>query len=225
VRIFTLAISSLTLAAISGGALAQDAKSSAAADKFYVGVDIGHSMMEAEFSEQFFGPNVDRHSGSDTGYGVRIGYQFLKWMSVELGYVDFGELSMTGVAYPCGLNVQGPCTYNMRATTRGPMFNVVGSWPFAKDWALHGRLGVMNAMGSMIEEDPDRPNTRRRYHDNVSALGFGLGLSYSFSEHTSVSLDYARYDQMELGLTMGGGGTVVDLGSSELASFGFRYRF
>lgn len=201
------------------------ASAAASADgKLYVGFDIGRSKLDATISQQFFGPQVGRQDGNDTGYKLRVGYQFIRYVALEAGYADFGEFSVSGVPYTCRPPATG-CSFDVRSKTSGAYANVVGSWPFAERWALNGRLGAMRARVSTTEEDPSVPSTRRHYSATNTALVYGTGLSYQLSSRTTLSLDWAQYDQIDVGLGLGGGAAVYDLGSSSLTSLGISYRF
>jgi OOP family OmpA-OmpF porin len=192
--------------------------------KFYLGLDVGRSKLDATVSQQFFGSRVGRESGNDTGYKLRVGYQFIRYVALEAGYADFGEISIHDIPYNCIPPATG-CRFDVRSKTNGAFANVVGSWPFADGWALNGRLGAMRARVSTTEENPVVASTRRHYSDINTAVAYGAGLSYSLSSHTTLSLDWAQFDQVDLGLTLGGSAGVYDLGSSSLTSLGISYRF
>ncbi len=83
----------------------------------------------------------------------------------------------------------------------------------------------MRARVSTTEQNPTVASTHRHYSDTNVAVLYGAGLSYELSSHTTLSVDWAQFDQVDLGLTLGGSAGVYDLGSSSLTSLGISYRF
>jgi OmpA-OmpF porin, OOP family len=193
--------------------------------KFYVGLDVGSSDLDATVSQQFFGPQVRQESGSDVGFKARFGIQISRYFAVEAGYVDFGEFTLRDIPYSCAPQQPGPCTYDVSSQTHGPFANLVVSWPFAERWALNGRLGGYYADISTSERDPDVPGTQQSYSDSGIGLQIGGGFSFQLDPRMTLSLDYGRYDVIDFGLAIGGGVGVYDVGSSSLVSLGFAYRF
>jgi OOP family OmpA-OmpF porin len=201
---------------LSGTALAEG--------KLYAGLDVGRSRLDARTSEQFFGPQAGQKSGNDTGYKIRLGYQFIRYVALEAGYADFGEFSIENIPYFCS-PASARCSFDVRSKTHGAFINAVGSWPFTDRWALNGRLGGMRAEVSTTEQNPAIASTRRHYSDINTAVFYGAGVSYELSSRATVSLDWAQFDQVDLGLSLGGSAAVYDLGSSSLTSIGISYRF
>ena len=206
---------------VSGGAIA--ASADGGPGKLYVGLDAGHSKLDAAGSQQFFGPQAGQQSGHDVGYRFRLGYQFIRYLALEVGYADFGEFAINDVPYLC-LPPATACRFNVRSKTSGALIHVVGSWPFAEHWALNGRLGAMYANVSTTEQNPAIASTHRKYSDSNTALAYGAGVSYELNARVTVSVDWVKYDQVGLGPSLGGGAALYDLGSSSLASVGVSYR-
>lgn len=214
----------IAIVAISSAAVAAPP---AAPHRFYVGLDVGRSTSDGEISNQFFGQTVRQPAGDSTGARLRFGYQFTRYVAMEGGYVDFGEFSVHDIPYTCSTGGGGAtsCTYDVRSKTRGVFMDVVGSWPFAGRWTLNGRLGAIRAESRTSERDPNLPASSRRYSDTNAGLMYGVGLAYSFNPRADAELSWSEFDQLGLGLDIGGGAAVFDLGSSKLLSLGVRYRF
>jgi opacity protein-like surface antigen len=194
--------------------------------KFYVGLEGGRSNSDGEVSQQFFGPTVRRPTGNATGIKLRAGYQFTRYVALEGGFVDFGEFSAHDIPYACAVGGGvTTCTFDVRSHTRGAFIDVAGSWPFAERWALNARLGAIHAESRTTEHDPAVASSRRRYSDSNAGLMYGAGVSFAFSARVEAELSWSEFDQLGLGLNLGGGAAVFDLGSSRLLSLGARYRF
>jgi OmpA-OmpF porin, OOP family len=193
--------------------------------KFYVGLDIGNSRLDASLSQQFFGPGLGQQRGDDVGFRLRVGVQFSRYIAVEAGYADFGDFTLNDIPYVCAPQQPGPCTYNVSSSTHGVIVGAVGSWPFAEHWSLNGRLGGVYMDVSTSERDPDVPSSAANYSNSGWGLHYGAGLGYQLNPRMALSLDWARYDQIDLGLTIGGAPGAYTVNTSSLASLGFTYRF
>jgi opacity protein-like surface antigen len=192
--------------------------------KVYVSFDIGQARADAQASYEFIGPTYVQKRGTSTGYKALIGVQFIRFVAVELGYVNFGDNEFN-IPYTCPANVQGPCSTIMRSRLSGPFMNAVGSLPFAQRWSLNARAGIFQADLKAEEIDQNASPQRNDRSDDNFALTFGAGVSVKLTQNLDLSLDWNRYFQMGLGLTLGGGAISTDLGDSTLTSLGVRWRF
>jgi opacity protein-like surface antigen len=193
--------------------------------KFYVGLDAGSSRLDASLSQQFFGPEISQHTGNDIGYRLRFGVQASRYFAAEVGFIDFGEFALRDIPYTCAPQQPGPCTFDLNSASRGPLVNIVVSWPFAERWALNGRVGGYYADITTSEQDPDVPGTKQEYHDSGIGFQIGAGLSFQINPRMKVSADWGKYDLIEFAPTLSGGIGAYDVGSASLMSLGFAYRF
>ena len=205
---------------LSGTALADGASRDWVAHGFYVGLDVGKSKLGA--GNQFFGPEGYTDSGDDTGYKLRFGYQFNRYVAVEVGYADLGEITINGVPYACTPTTT--CSRSARTKTRGALVNTVGSWPFAERWALNGRLGAMRSRVATTEQSVPGPGTFH-YSQTDVAITYGAGVSFRLNSHATAGVDWLRFDRYDLYPTFGGSAGVASQGSSSLVSLGLTYRF
>jgi OmpA-OmpF porin, OOP family len=208
------------MALASGAALAQQPPG-----KYYVGLDVGRSWLEATQSATFFGPEVSRQDGHDLGFKALFGIQVSRYFAVEAGYVDFGDFDVQAIPYDCGTGAPPPCTFDVTASTRGPSTNLVGLWPFAEHWSLSFRAGAQYAQISVTERDPDVAGSTEKHDDASWGVLYGAGINYQVTPRLRARLNWERNEQIEFGLGLGGGATVFDLGSSSLTSLGVDYRF
>jgi OOP family OmpA-OmpF porin len=190
------------------------------ADGFYVGLDFGKAKFDP--GNRFFGREGYRDSGADSGYKLRFGYQFIRYVAVEVGYADLGEISINGNPYLCTPTTT--CSLSARTKTSGALVNAVGSWPFAERWALNGRLGAMRSKVATTEQSVPGPGPTH-YSQTDMAITYGAGVSFRLNSHATASVDWARFDRYDGGPTLGGGVGVVSRGSSSLASLGLTYMF
>lgn len=193
--------------------------------RFYAGVDIGRSRGEASPSAQFFGQTIRAPEDEATGFKLRLGYQFSKYVAVEAAYVNFGTFEFNGIPYACPANIPGPCVYNLRSRITGPLANVVGSLPLGERWSLNARAGVLYAKTEAREVNPGLPASAGSSPDSNSAITYGVGVGFKLNERLTLEADWANYDQVGLSITMGGTARAFTEGTSSLASLGVRYRF
>lgn len=123
---------------------------------FYAGAGIGMS----DVSTGPFG-------GNDFAYKLFVGYDFMKYLAVEGGYVDGGSPSDHGV----NIGVDG---WDVQ---------VLGKWPVTDALDLHARLGWM-----WYDVSADSHGMHASGSDDDLLYGFGVG--YTFAEHFWVTGDW-----------------------------------
>jgi opacity protein-like surface antigen len=215
----------LGLLVFGGATMAQAQGPAQPTTPFYIGLDVGRSKLEASASSQFFSAADGSRSGDDTGYRFRAGYQFSANFALELGYVDFGQFTARNIEAYCATQGGATCFYDLDSSTDGGFVNLLWSWRFHPGWSLDTRLGAFNANVHNTEQETGVPGSRVRSSDTNTALMYGLGVSYEITPRLGVGLEFSEYEQIGLGLGLGGGPAIFDLGSSRLASLGITYRF
>ena len=124
---------------------------------FYVGAGIGD-----------FGLDVGGFSGSDTGFKLYGGYEFIKYFAVEAEYIDGGSVDDGGLK----IDVSG---YNLSG---------VGILPLAGKFNVFAKLGMifwdakMHGFGNDSGED----------------FSWGVGGGYSFTDQFGVRLEYQGFE-------------------------------
>jgi hypothetical protein len=88
-------------------------------------------------------------------------------------------------------------------------------------WSINGRLGGFR----MKMRTHESGNAGVADSGNHGGLQYGLGVGYRMNEHWRVQLDWTRYEEVDLGLTFGGGIGVFSFGQSELTSLGVEYHW
>jgi opacity protein-like surface antigen len=191
--------------------------------KFYVGLDVGQSRIEAE-SGEFLYPADDIQHGTDVGFKALFGIQISRYFAVEAGYTHFGSFDARNIPYTCGAGSPPPCTYDVSASTHGPFTDLVGLWPFAEHWSASVRAGVQYAQSSLKAHDPDVPASTTDHDESSFGFLYGVGVNYQLNERMRVRLNWEQNDQLALGLNLGGGVGFYELGSARLISLGLDYR-
>ena len=151
---------------------------------------------------------LSRANGSpDSGYRLRLGYQYSRYFAVEGQYTDFGRTS--GEVFATSSNLASA----FRSTGMG--VDTVAMLPW-RSFSFYGRLGAYrgesrNAFAqysTSLLGDPASQRTRWRY---------GMGVRYDFTKSLGIKAEVERYSPL---------GTPLDpQAESDLISVGLSWRF
>src|SRR5262245_35020938 len=111
-----------------GVALASPAQ--AADSGFYVFGNLGMAKLKTD-PEMDPGMTVD---DKDTAWKLGGGYMFMRYVGIEAGYAQLGELTASD-----------PSPFNVNISASGPFVAAIGVLPLGERFSLFGRLGVINA--------------------------------------------------------------------------------
>jgi OOP family OmpA-OmpF porin len=153
------------IAVVALGALASLPVWAQSGEGLRAGPYIGASVGKPDWRTDNVG-SIGDGGNSGTGYKLYGGYAFSPNLALEVGGVRLGRLSGNGG----------------EAKADGAYIDAVGLWPVNPQWALLGRLGVVNAKVST-------PGGSDR---GTGAKG-GLGVQYNFDTHTSLRAEWERY--------------------------------
>lgn len=152
-------------------------------------------------------------------WGAQVGYRFNKWVAVEVGYVDLGELLYTLPGQLSGiyreivcanrecsemalleLPINGDFERATQITSAGITGSVLGMFPIGPRFDLHVRGGLYMADTRVTNrlrfvEDPIE-NTNLD-HDRVDAsqteLFAGIGGAWNINQNFALRVEYQRY--------------------------------
>jgi OOP family OmpA-OmpF porin len=188
------------------------------AHKRYVGLDIGNSRASGGLSGA-------ETTESSTGFAIRFGYQFNRYLAAEIGYADFGDFDFEYRPSTCPGRPPGGCDVTTHTSLHGPLANVVGLIPLSDRWALKARAGVFHASVSTRESGPGAPVPPPKFSDSNNGLHFGAAAAYRVNDHLDIEVAWTYFEQISFGLTIGGSAAAYSDGRSSLASLGLAYRF
>jgi len=152
----------------------------AAEPGFYLGASGGQSFIDDE---------TDNYKIDDdaTGWKAYIGYQFLPWLGVEAGYVDFGSYSSDNLFEGTELDV-------INADIDGSAWEgfLVGSLPIGPV-DLFAKVGAAD-----ITTEVDTQNFGTD-SENDTQLAYGVGAAYNFGKgHWGLRVEAEGYDDDEV---------------------------
>jgi len=165
----------------------------AAEDGFYVGAGVGYGSMSIDSQKidrildsaltptgyQVTGSNVDDGASPWSAF---VGYRFMKYVAVELGYIDLGNADYTGIVSD-GLDTAGRVKAQWEAS--GWPVSVLGIWPINNEWEVFGRVGLfmgdvklkakaVDGLGDML--------VRGNASNNSNEFIGGAGVNFNFLE-------------------------------------------
>jgi OOP family OmpA-OmpF porin len=131
--------------------------------QLYLGATIG----QAEYKEGCLG--TGECDDADTAWRILGGFQFNRFLALELGYYDFGEAS------------SGPVTIEAEA------FEIVavGSLHLTDRFSLYGKAGAYQGTLEGLGVDED-----------TSDLTYGIGARWDFTRRFGVRAEWQRYESL-----------------------------
>lgn len=152
-----------------------------------------------------------------TSYGLRVGYQFIDFIAIELGYSEFGEADNTFIDDFDDTITQ---RFGLTAVTLG----VKGILPLTNNFSLNARLGMASWDFSAEFQDSSVPGEVENLSKSGEDLYYGVGMEYSFSNSFYTGLEYSitNFDWSERDLE--GFSSKIEGENSNIAlSVGFKF--
>jgi OmpA-OmpF porin, OOP family len=140
---------------------------------WYVGASVGQSKARHVDCAGF--------SSCDTkaaAFGILGGYQINRNFAAELGYHDFGRVTLSG-----------PGSANIKANAAELVG--VGAYPFANQFSVYGKLGAYHAESKL--SPPPAGSGSASPKDRNTDLTFGLGAQYDVTREAGVRAEWQRY--------------------------------
>jgi hypothetical protein len=214
----------LGLAAVLSLLGAPTSRGVAADNGFYVGGNLGMASKDVpstefellnEALEDFFGytptsgaPSFD---DSDESYSLLVGYRVARWLALEGGYARLGKVSYSSYTRGNFPNDGGDLGVSQEAETTGFFVSALGVLPINYSWEIYGRAGMLfatnefslsvNARGDIFAQPSGADSFSKSSEDAYA----GLGVSFRFFDIYNVRLEYQRYFDAGLELTINKG--------------------
>lgn len=158
---------------------------------FYLGAtfsNLSHDLDTSVLDDGSTATNVSIDD-SDTALGFNAGYNVNANFAIELGYQDFGEVSVMGFSDGSGsFWAAGPAAALAEAT--GTTLGVKGSYPAAENIQLFGKIGLTSWDADFILADNDGvfPSS-----DDGTDMYFGVGATFK-TGNVGISASFTRFD-------------------------------
>jgi OmpA-OmpF porin, OOP family len=180
---------------------------------FYTGGYIGRSEKESDRAEfealrsnihAFFDYTPTTFESSfdeaDTTFAIFLGYRFNRYLAIEGGYADLGEVSYSSTSSGTFPNDVGFLNANIESETAGFQLSLLGVLPLSHNWELFARVGslfatntlkvALNAQGETFVQAGEISDSFNQTSTDTFA---GIGLSRRFFDIYDVRLEYQRF--------------------------------
>jgi OOP family OmpA-OmpF porin len=167
-----------------GGLLAfshASAQPSAPAPKAWLGASLGQSRFDDSIARGLFTTGtVDAKS---MAYKVFGGYQFFRYVGVEVAYVDLGNLVYSG-------EFSGTPIDNGKVSVKGIDISAIGTVALSDRISAFGKLGVYAWEAHASDVAPGATfNARNSGHD----ASFGVGLGYAVTRFSDLRAEFEQF--------------------------------
>lgn len=156
-------------------------------DKFFIGSTIGLANYDVSEGE-LFGGSPGSLDNSDNYFKLFVGAPFNKYLGVEAGYVDLGELNF---------KYQDSYNYNVSAAYTGYTLNLTLTLPITYRLSAYGKAGVFSWEGKANSVRTGIPPNTSKSTDSASVDGldgfYGLGVAYNW-RNTTIHAEYEMYE-------------------------------
>lgn len=196
--------------ALLGGLFAIYGSTAAAVDfpnGFYGGFNAGIAEEQDSCSKIPPPQGFDEVTGcddTDFGWQLFVGYQFMKWISAEAGYVDLGGSEYRVVSD------------SFTTEADGWTLNGVVTLPYLEKIGLYGTAGAF-----FWDRERKRVNSDNQSGSSSSDTGtdyfWGLGLRYPFTEKIGINLEVKNFNDV--------GSSTVGKSDYRLYTAGLLFRF
>jgi OOP family OmpA-OmpF porin len=153
---------------------------------FYVGAGLGNFSIDSD--SIYAGRDFD---GSDIGFKVFGGYQFMKWLAVEAEYIDGGEPDdvFRSPSFPddrlkASVGVSGFTGSAVGILPIGESFNVFGKLGFIY-WDTDGSAKIRDQGGTIVKTSVS---------DDGTDFAWGVGGTWNFAENFGARIEYQGFE-------------------------------
>ena len=193
---------------------------------FYVSADAGVTRGEGEFTG---GSNVNfvrtvRDDDSNS-LRVRVGYQFFKYIGMEVGYADLGDFAFDIGPANCPPAIPANCDFTMHASASGPFANAVFLLPVGEKLRFKGRIGAYLSTYETRASGPNASTNSSRGKDSESGAHFGVGAAFRATEKLEIELEYAQFRGPGFAQMAAPGAAHFEPGDISAITLGVAYRF
>jgi OOP family OmpA-OmpF porin len=174
----SLAVLVLVTAFVGNQAIAQDTG-------FYLGAKAGQSKFRGG-CEPTPGITFTSCDDKETAWGVFAGYQFNRYIAVETGWTDLGEITATGSA--------GAIPFSAGISAKGWEFVGVGSIPVSEQFSAYAKAGAYRwrVRGTVAATGLGTASA----NDSGTDFTYGLGLRFDFTKNVGARLEWQRYNDV-----------------------------
>ena len=144
-------------------------------------------------------------SGAESGYRLKLGYKYSRYLAVESEIVDFGTAAGSLFSNPAILSA------GFRSTGIG--VDTIATLPLWRQFSFYGRLGAYSGSRNLFS-----PSQVSLLGDSARArVRYGLGMRYDFTKALGVRAELERYAPL--------GSALAGEAEADTFSVGMSWRF
>ena len=193
---------------------------------FYVSADAGVSRGEGQFTGGSAVNFVESERDDDATFlRVRVGYQFAKFIAVEVGYVDLGDFEYDIGPPNCPTAIPANCDFTTQLSARGPLANVVLMWPLTERFRVKGRFGFAPIRFEGRESGPNASANPASGKDTEGNGHWSAAAAFRATPKLDVELEYTRFTGADFAELRAPGAAHFEPGKISIISLGVQYRF
>lgn len=170
-----------------------------------------------DFSIFTVGEQRNSFDESDIGFAISGGYRFTRYIAIEGGFTQFGQVTFKSRATGNFPLEPGTLATNIESETSGFTLSVLGAWPVTRNWELFARAGALMANNELklvvVAEGnqfvpPLGPGFSESGSKSSTNYFASLGISRRVLEIYAVRLEYQRV--FDAGVELTGGESDLD---------------
>lgn len=160
----------------------------------YFGIASGETEGDASVSDINFDGSLTGGSVDDTDTGAKLfaGFQFTDSLAIEVGLIDFGEVTFDGTSSGGVVFAAGPVSAQVE--TDGLFFNVIGmkTFPFV---SVYGKLGLLSweADGGFVDSSGSFDLDDFGFEESGESVMVGLGVEFRPKRKLAIRADWEQY--------------------------------
>ena len=154
----------------------------------YADTKVSTQALERAFEAQGIASTVHSADGGRWGWGVGAGYRLADRWSIEAGYLDLGEVSMTFDALGTARNVARVHPSSGNGATLSGLYRL----PLSERIGSYARLGMFTWRSKY--EAREGGEIIDTYRKSSTDLLWGFGVSYAFSLACDIALELQRIE-------------------------------
>jgi opacity protein-like surface antigen len=193
---------------------------------FYVSADAGVSQGEGEFTGGS-AVNFVRTIRDDDSKSLRVraGYQFARFIAVEVGYVDLGDFAFDIGPSSCPPAIPTNCDFTTHVSANGPFANAVFILPVGEKFRFKVRVGWYALQFETRESGPNASANPNRGKDSEGGAHVGVGAALRATDKLEIELEYSRFAGPDFAQMGAPGPAHFEVGKISTVTLGVAYRF
>jgi hypothetical protein len=129
----------------------------------------------------------------DASFGMSAGYRLFRWLALEGGYADLGEIVYRNDSVGTQFGNPEQWFQKQAVSVSGITLSALGILPVSYRWELYARAGLLFATNEIDLYITDRVGADNvQFSDSSTEMLAGVGASFSFAEVYAARFEFQR---------------------------------